>query len=164
MRSHRTTWALERYYEEVARHPEITLSRREIIKYILVEAGERSKEIQALLKLEEIGDLRSVIKAARTKVANAYSTAQRDTANAADALRRHLDVKALAPDDVLAAVNSRRLLLGLPAIGELAADTVLNAGAGQGGPQATFNRATAIRDLDALSTPFHKYANVFLLY
>ena len=150
MRSHRTTWALERYYEEVARHPEITLSRREIIKYILVEAGERSKEIQALLKLEEIGDLRSVIKAARTKVANAYSTAQRDTANAADALRRHLDVKALAPDDVLAAVNSRRLLLGLPAIGELAADTVLNAGAGQGGPQATFNRATAIRDLDAL--------------
>jgi hypothetical protein len=36
--------------EEVAQHPELTLSRREIIKYILVEAGERSSEIQALLK------------------------------------------------------------------------------------------------------------------
>ncbi len=39
--------------EEVAQHPELTLSRREIIKYILVEAGERSKEIQALLKLDD---------------------------------------------------------------------------------------------------------------
>ena len=136
--------------EEVARHPELTLSRREIIKYILVEAGERSKEIQALLQLEEIGNLRSVLKTARTKVANAYSTAQKDTANAADALRRQLDVKALTPEDILAAVNPRRQLLGLLAIDELEADTVLNAGAGQGGPQATFNKATAIRDLDAL--------------
>ena len=41
--------------EEVAQHPELTLSRREIIKYILVEAGERSKEIQALLKLDDVG-------------------------------------------------------------------------------------------------------------
>ena len=29
--------------EETARHPELILSRREIIKYIIVEAGERSK-------------------------------------------------------------------------------------------------------------------------
>ena len=47
--------------EETAQHPELTLSRREIIKYILVEAGERSKEIQALLKLEAIGNIRSVL-------------------------------------------------------------------------------------------------------
>ena len=47
--------------EEAAQHPELTLSRREIIKYILVEAGERSKEIQALLKLEAIGNIRSVL-------------------------------------------------------------------------------------------------------
>ena len=36
--------------EEVAGHPELTLTRREIIKYIIVEAGQRSKEIQELLK------------------------------------------------------------------------------------------------------------------
>ena len=47
--------------DEVARHPELTLSRREIIKYILVESGERSKEIQALLKLEEIGNIRGCL-------------------------------------------------------------------------------------------------------
>ena len=136
--------------KEVARHPELTLSRREIIKYILVEAGERSKEIQELLKLEEIDTVRRVLKTASNKVTIAYSAAQKDTVNAADALRRHLDVKVLAAEDILAAVNAKRQVLGLPKIDELAADTVLNAGVAEGAPQVAFNKATAIRDLDAL--------------
>ena len=41
--------------EEVAEHPEITLSRREILRFILVEPTKRSEEIQTILKLEEIG-------------------------------------------------------------------------------------------------------------
>ena len=53
--------------KEVARHPELTLSRREIIKYILVEAGERSKEIQSLLKLEAIGNIRRVLATAKNQ-------------------------------------------------------------------------------------------------
>ena len=115
-----------------------------------MEAGERSKEIQALLKLEEIGNVRSVLKTARNKVTNAYSVAQKETTNAADALRRHLDIRALAAADILAAVNAQRQVLGLSAIAELAADTVLNAGVAEGGPQPAFNKATAIRDLNAL--------------
>ena len=63
--------------EEAAQHPELTLSRREIIKYILVEAGERSKEIQALLKLEAIGNIRSVLATAKNKVASAYTAGHR---------------------------------------------------------------------------------------
>ena len=136
--------------EEVARHPELTLSRREIIKYILVEAGERSKEIQALLKLEAIGNIRSVLATAKNRVARAHTAAQRDTTSAADALRRHLDVKALSADDVLAAVNSRRQVLGLPAITELMADKVLNGGVTEGEPPPAFNKVTTVRDLDAV--------------
>ena len=135
--------------EEVARHPELTLSRREIIKYILVEAGERSKEIQSLLKLEEIGNIRRVLTTAKNTVARAYKTAQNNTANADDALRRHLDVKRLSAEDVLAAVNQRRQVLGLPATTEFTAETVLNAGAAAGGPQPAFNKETAMRDLEA---------------
>ena len=129
--------------EEAAQHPELTLSRREIIKYILVEAGERSKEIQALLKLEAIGNIRSVLATAKNKVASAYTAGQKDTTNANDALRRHLDVKTLSPEDVLAAVSQRRQVLALPVIMELTADTVLNAGLAEGGPQPAFNKATA---------------------
>jgi AAA domain-containing protein len=40
---------------EVADHPEITLSRREILRFILVEPTKRSEEIQSILKLDEIG-------------------------------------------------------------------------------------------------------------
>ena len=137
--------------EEVAQHLELTLSRREIIKYILVEAGERSKEIQALLKLEVIGNIRSVLGTARNKVTNSYNNAKKDAVDAGDALLRHLDVKALTATDILAPVNAHRQVLGLHAIPELASDTVLNAGATEGGLQPAFNKPTAIRDLDALT-------------
>jgi DNA repair exonuclease SbcCD ATPase subunit len=36
----------------VASHPEFTLSRRELIRYIITTPGDRSKEVQALLKLD----------------------------------------------------------------------------------------------------------------
>ena len=136
--------------EEAAQHPELTLSRREIIKYILVEAGERSKEIQSLLKLEAIGNIRSVLATAKNRVTSDYKFAQKDTANGNDALRRHLDVKILSPEDVLAAVNQRRQVLALAVIKELTADTVLNAGLAEGGPQPAFNKETAMKDLEAL--------------
>ena len=46
--------------EEIADHPEITLSRREILRFILVEPTKRSEEIQTILKLEEIGQTATV--------------------------------------------------------------------------------------------------------
>ena len=36
---------------QVALHPELVLSRRELIRYVLSEPGKRSKEVQALLRL-----------------------------------------------------------------------------------------------------------------
>ena len=136
---------------EVARHPELTLSRREIVRYILVEAGERSREIQALLKLEELGSVRAVLKTAMNRVTNAYSVAHTGTASALDALRRHLDIEAFSAADILSAVNPRRRVLGLPTIEELTADTVVNAGAAESGPETAFNKVTALRDLGALN-------------
>ena len=46
---------------EIADHPEITLSRREILRFILVEPTKRSEEIQTILKLDEIGQTRERI-------------------------------------------------------------------------------------------------------
>ena len=136
--------------EEAALHPELTLSRREIIKYILLEASQRSTEIQALLKLEEIGKTRSVLKTASNRVTSAYKMTRQNTENAAKALRCHLDIEVLTPGGILSVVNPQRLLLGLPPITQLGMGTVLDAGDGDSGPQPAFNNATAIRDLDAL--------------
>jgi predicted DCC family thiol-disulfide oxidoreductase YuxK len=137
--------------EEVAQHAELTLSRREIIKYILVEAGERSKEIQALLKLDDVGNVRTVLQTAKNKLSSAHSGAQKDLGNAEDALRRHLDVKNLSKEDIVAAVNPHRKTLGLAEIREFTADTVLNAGVLESGAQPAFNKQSALRDMRALS-------------
>jgi len=136
--------------EEVAQHPELTLSRREIIKYVIVEAGERSREIQALLKLDEIGNIRSVLATVKNKLSAAYTSAERDVSNANDALRRHLDVRALTAEEILGAVNTRRKILDLAEIKELTADTSLNAGVLEGGSKQAFNKESALRDLAAL--------------
>ena len=144
--------AVRSVLKEVAGHPELTLSRREIIKYILVEAGERSKEIQELLRLEEIGNIRSVLRTASNKVSISYKIAQKNTANDEDLLRRHLEVETLTNEGILSTVNTHRQVLDLPIIDELTPDTVLNTGVAESGLTASFNKNTAIIDVDALRT------------
>jgi hypothetical protein len=136
--------------EETAQHPELILSRREIIKYIIVESGERSREIQALLKLEEIGDIRTVLGTVKNRLSAAYISAEKDVSNANDGLRRHLDVKALSGEEILAVTNAHRRILGLSEIRELKGDTSLNVGVLEGDTRQIFNKASALRDLAAL--------------
>ena len=136
--------------EEVAGHPEVTLSRREIIKYILVEAGQRSKEIQALLKLEAIGQIRGVLKTTSNKLSTVARQARSAVADSDDALRRHLDVPALTHESVFGVINPHRQMLGLTEIDHLGADTDLSAGILEGAGDAGFNKAAALRDVEAL--------------
>src|SRR5579862_7651762 len=98
---------------EIADHPEITLSRREILRFILVEPTKRSEEIQTLLKLDEIGQTRSALSTAQNKLLLAQRTAASQVDAARAALQRHLQIATLRSDDVLEAVNTRRSLLGL---------------------------------------------------
>jgi hypothetical protein len=136
--------------EEVAQHPELSLSRREIIKYIIVEAGQRSKEIQALLKLEEIGAVRGALKTVGNKLSITYRTAEAKVGDANDALRRHLDLAELSAEDILAAINPQRRVLGLPEIRELKADTSLSARLMEGAAEPAFHKQSALRDVIAL--------------
>jgi hypothetical protein len=128
----------------------LSLSRREIIKYIIVEAGQRSKEIQALLKLEEIGAIRGVFKTVGNRLSITHRIAREKAGDGADALRRHLDLTELSVEGILAAVNPQRRILGLPEIGELKADTRLSAGLMEGATQPAFHKQSALRDVIAL--------------
>ena len=67
-KSSRLTPDVRAALEEVADHPEITLFRRDILRFILVEPTKRSEEIQTLLKLEEIGQTRSALNSAQNKL------------------------------------------------------------------------------------------------
>jgi recombinational DNA repair ATPase RecF len=134
---------------EIADHPEITLSRREILRFILVEPAKRSEEIQTILKLEEIGQTRAALNTAQTRLQSQQRTAAAQVDSSRNALLLHLQIAALRSEDLLAAVNQRRKLLGLPEIAELTADTKLDAGLSAAASRPDFNKQSALRDLNA---------------
>ena len=136
---------------EIADHPEITLSRREILRFILVEPTKRSEEIQTILKLDEIGQTRSALNTAQNKLQTAQRTAAAQVQSGRDALQLHLQIPTLRPEDLLEAVNKRRKVLGLPEIAELTADTKLDAGLSTAAKTTDFNKQSSLRDLKALS-------------
>jgi hypothetical protein len=94
---------------EVADHPEITLSRREILRFILVEPTRRSEEIQTILKLDEIGQLRSALNAAQSKLQQAKRAAAAQADSDRTALQLHLRIRdqALSVTKVLIPTASR---------------------------------------------------------
>ena len=141
-------------FSEVADHPEIALSRRDILRFILVEPTARSQEIQAILKLNEIGEARSALNTAQNKLQTAQRSAEVQVQTARSALQRHLQLQAL---------NARRKILGLTEIAELKPDTKLDEGLAAGAKQSEINKQSALKDLKALadaSAEFSKLASV----
>ena len=117
--------AVRAVFNTLAAHPELTLSRREIIKFILTEATQRSRDVQTLLKLDDIDQTRAVLKTTENKLTADYLTAKTQAETAEASLKRHLDLAALNSEDILSVVNKRRGLLSLPAIPELTKTTDL---------------------------------------
>ena len=136
---------------EIADHPEITLSRREILRFILVEPTKRSDEIQSILKLDEIGQLRGTLNTAQNRLQVSQRTADAQVQSIRDALLSHLQITTLRAEDLLVVVNKRRRVLDLPEIADLTADTKLDAGPATAASTSEFNKQSALRDLKALS-------------
>lgn len=132
---------------DVVDHPEIMLSRREILRFILVEPSKRSEEIQTLLKLDEIGETRRALNSAQNKLqGNQRATAAQEKSSQ-DALLRHLQVTTLKIEDVLASVNPQRKVLGLPELLGITAETSLDTGLTASAETPTFNKSSALREL-----------------
>jgi RecF/RecN/SMC N terminal domain len=145
---------------EVADHPEITLSRREILRFILIEPTKRSEEIQAILKLDDVGNTRSALNTAQNRLATATRNADTQVTTKRDLLLRHLQLSALRTQDVLTVVNQRRTLLGLTPISTLTADTKLDAGLSASSKAADFNKASALRDVAVFRDAMKSFADL----
>jgi hypothetical protein len=137
--------------DEIADHPELTLSRREILRFILVEPAKRSEEIQTILKLEEIGQIRAGLNTCQNKLQTAEKAAAGQVNASRDTLQRHLQIATFQATELLVAVNVRREVLGLPKIDKLTADTKLDAGLSEAAKAPEFNKQSVLRDLKALS-------------
>lgn len=140
--------------EELERHPEFALSRREILRYVLTPPGERSKEVQTLLRLDQIEKVRqSLLKIANSCTAE-LRTAEAGVTAAKTQLLAVIGGAELRPEALLNTVNARRSVLRLVPLTEIKRDTSLKAGMIdiKKDPEArpTVSKARAIADLTAL--------------
>ena len=127
------------------------LSRREILRFILVEPAKRSEEIQTLLKLDDIGHMRSALNTAQNKLQSQQRTAAAQVEASRNALLLHLQIATLRSEDLLKVVNQRRKLLGLTEIAELTPDMKPDTGLLAAAIPPDFNKQSALRDLKALT-------------
>jgi len=136
--------------EQVAQHPEFVLSRRELIRYVLSEPGNRSKEVQALLRLDDVEKLRTVLQRISNAAGRDVPGLKRAQDDAASKLLSALGITQLTSSSVLAAVNPRRVILGLPELSSLEAGTSLKDGLATtttGGTSSRVPKAQAQADL-----------------
>lgn len=137
--------------DEVAQHPEITLARREILKFILVEPTKRSAQIQEILKIDELGQTRSALNTASGKLSRAAIAAGKDTQGKKSTLLQHLGIASLSAAEMLAAVNAKRELLGLAVHDVITAETIIDQGLAEPTDEQSLNKPAALIELDKLT-------------
>lgn len=122
---------------ELARHPEFALSRREIVKYVLATPGDRSKEVEELLRLDRLEKARNAFVGLANGLEKETKLKRQAAAEASQRLAQGLSIPSASSSAILAAVNTRRALLGLDALSELTATSEFIAFSDVGSAQAT---------------------------
>lgn len=144
--------------EELQSHPEFALSRREIAKYIVTPPAQRSTDVQTLLRLDHIGDLRRSLMSYANRCKREAEEAERSRARAESELKTALAVPTLERKKVLEKANAQRNVLGLSTLTELTPQTSFKEGAPEEGKNAKkpdIAKDVALADLTALCTAIH---------
>lgn len=109
--------------DELQTHPEFALSRREIAKYIITPPGDRSKDVQTLLRLDRLEKMRTSITSFNNSCDRQAKQDENSRATAETDLRTCLTIAKLERALVLARTNEKRKILGLADLAELTKDT-----------------------------------------
>jgi recombinational DNA repair ATPase RecF len=136
---------------QLAMHPEFALSRREIVKYVITPVGQRAKDVQLLLRLEQIEKIRQSLQRVANDTRKEAQSAEAEDERAKRQLLQHLGILTLSKADLLKAVNERRAILQLVPLDDLKSETSLKEGVIATGdkaqPTQRIAKATAIADL-----------------
>lgn len=119
---------VEQIVEELQSHPEFALSRREIAKYIVTPPARRSTDVQTLLRLDHIDDLRKALNAYKNKCNSQFEESERARARSEAELKTALGVSTLDREDLLKKANAERKVLGLSELAQLTPQTIFNEG------------------------------------
>ncbi len=96
----------------LAKRGQHVLTRREILKYITAKSGDRAQQIQELLNLTEIEDIRKALVGARTLLENELKTARTVLDKEQGQVNLTVRTTAFSTDDVLRFANNCRAILG----------------------------------------------------
>ncbi|MGR3813867.1 MAG: ATP-binding protein [Cognatishimia activa] len=111
--------------QQLAERRNISLSRRELIQYIISTKKDRASQVNALLQLGQLSSLRDTFQ----KISNAEERYRKECESqkkaAAEQLSQALDIPQLKVAELLAEVNKRRKTLGLEELDKLEANTSL---------------------------------------
>ena len=109
-------------------HPEFALSRREIIKYILTPAGKRNTDVQILLRLDQIEEVRTSLQRVANDTKREHKRAQDDDERTKADFIKHLGIPKATKTELLAAVNARRATLKLDPLADLGPEASIKLG------------------------------------
>lgn len=145
---------IESIIRELQSHPEFALSRREIAKYVVTPPAQRSTDVQNLLRLDYIGDLRKAFVNYANRCKRDAEETERARRAAENELKTALALDTLDRKKVLEKANEKRRVLGLPVLTELTPKTSFKEGAVESGgadKQPGFAKDVALADLAALA-------------
>ena len=147
---------------QVKAHPEIVLSRRELIRYVLATPGKRAEEVQALLHLDQVEQVRVGLQKIANNCEKQLLPLGTAATQARDHLLRALEMSELTTETTLAAANAQRVILGLPALAELTETTSLKDGMATPGPAQPerIPKAQALADIRAAREVFVEITSV----
>lgn len=145
--------AVEAIITELETHPEFALSRREIVKYIITPPGQRSVDVQILLRLDHIERTRKAFTSFNHKCRSEVDEAERNRIKAELDLKTVLKIPKLDRVLVLEKVNENRKILGLPVLTELTKETSFKTGIAapqDADKKPSLSKVVAQADLSAL--------------
>lgn len=106
-------------FKKIEDHPEFTLTRREIIKYILQTPSKRGDQVRSLLKLKKIEDIRKALNAIKNSLEKTKDQHKREFDNATLLLNQSCNIDSFNGSELLEIVNKYRKVLGLKEIESL---------------------------------------------
>ncbi len=132
-------------------HPEIVLSRRELIRYVLATPGNRAKEVQALLRLDQVEQVRANLQKIANALEKQITPLDGSAKQAREGFLRVTGLTDMGKEIVLGAANTRRALLGLTPITEFTSTTSLKDGlAAKTAETQRIAKAQALADIKAV--------------
>jgi hypothetical protein len=145
--------AVEAVISELQLHPEFALSRRDIAKYIVTPPAERYTDVQNLLRLEHIGNLRKAFVSYANRCLRDEEEAERARNIAESDLKDAMGLRDLDRKQVLTIANAQRGILELSPLSELTPQTSFKEGVHSSGAdkkKPAIIKAVAVADLKAL--------------